>query len=222
MCQMLCDQYTMQARDVRQFTMHAHLMRNPHFLERLLRMADEEQNYVLWLCNTIQTYGGEIPHSIDAPKVGWNEWACLRIDEEQENHDATLVRSAANSLQPEYPDIADQLQRMCEMEKRHREEIRAMLSKSNPDGLPVAIGDQHACAQQKQAWLLQQKMAWFDQRRAQWEADGKPEPWAEWLAQQEIAWTASELPTRELQWLKHWAAEASARDPDTMIEHDRR
>jgi|GEM_PF-6793441 len=54
--------------------------------------------------------------------------------------------------------------------------------------------------QEKQTWLAREKMAWLERRRSVWEANGKPVPWAEWLARREYEWAVNELPNRELHW----------------------
>jgi hypothetical protein len=99
------------------------------------------------------------------------------------------------------------LRQIREDEIRHREEIREMLMKSEPDAVPTAEPLDAERARQKQMWLEQQKMAWLAQRRAEWEAAGKLVPWVEWERQQELKWV-TELPTYELHWEQQLSASA--------------
>gem|GEM_PF-6984490 len=110
-----------------------------------------------------------------------------------------------NTLEPDYPELAEGLRRIRVTEYRHRLALLELESKANPNGLPVAPIGPDMRDEQKQAWLEQQKMAWFEQRRAGWEAGGKQTPWAEWVAERELQWQVNELPNRELQWRLHVA-----------------
>ena len=71
---------------------------------------------------------------MSVPEMGRNEWEYLRIDGEMAEHNATAVQAMANRIQQAYPDIADRCRRIGILEKRHQEEIREKMKKSNPHG----------------------------------------------------------------------------------------
>jgi rubrerythrin len=215
----LQQQYIDEAKDVRQFTEHARRMAYPHFRERLQRIAEEEQSHVAWLADQIQALGGETPHpEFTVHEDGKNIWECLRLDEEEERRDEGRFVERINALELNHPELAAGLRRIRAAEKRHRDELLDLALKSNPNGLPVLSLDQGELDKQKQEWLEQQKMEWFDKRQAAWEAGGKQTPWAEWVAEREVEWKVSELPSRELQWLRRVAEQQLKKKPSSGLE----
>lgn len=201
----LCDQYIDEAKDVAQFEEHARWMTYPHFRERILRIAEEEKAHVRWLYDTIRALGSDIPQLTLTPNLGKNGWECLQMDIEEEKRDGSALRAHINALEAEYPEIAAKLRHIHEDEKRHREELLDLLTKSDPNALPMVTAEFMQREREKQAWLAQQKMEWLEQRQAEWEAAGKPMPWAEWLAEREFAWVTNELPNREIAWTRYLA-----------------
>jgi rubrerythrin len=204
----LCDEYREEARDVAQFARHAERMYYPHFRERLRRITAEEQAHVQWLREQIIALGGHPPTIVHTPKAEQNGWRSLLLDlNEEQQSCATLLEGVRLATHID-PDIAAGLRRIREEEARHREEIRAMFMKSEPDAVAAPEPSGSEGAEQKQKWLAQQKMKWLAQRQAEWEAAGKPEPWGEWEREQELKWV-TELPNYELQWVRQKSWEDS-------------
>jgi len=196
----LRDAYLDAVKDVTHFRQHAERLYYPHFRERLQRIIAEEQTHVQWLQEKILTLGGDLPTPAGPAKLGKNSWENLRMDLEEEKKDYDELLQGLQTAEHLDPAIAEELRRIRHEERKHREELRDLLQKSEPDVPPHPITRQPGVEKQKQAWLEQQKMEWLDERRTMWEADGKSIPWIEWLTQQEYAWTANELPNRELVW----------------------
>ena len=209
--EVLCDEYLDEAKDVAQFEDHARRMTYPQFREQLLRIAEEEKAHVKWLQDKIKALGGEIPQTTFTVKHGKNSWENLMMDIEEEKRDcASVLKQLYTVVEHADPDIAAELRRIRDDEKRHREEILDMLGKSYPYALPHVTADSAQLEKQKQTWLDLQKMEWFARRQAEWEAAGKPIPWAEWVGEKELEWRIKELPNRELIWTKHLAEQVLA------------
>jgi len=128
----LREEYVEEARDVAQFTQHAGRMYYPHFRERLLRIAAEERAHVEWLREKILALGGDIPSLLSMPKSGKNSWECLLMDLDEEKRSCEALLERMHTAEPIDPEIAEGLRRMREEEKRHRQEILDMLTKSSP------------------------------------------------------------------------------------------
>jgi rubrerythrin len=133
--EMLRDAHLKEARDVAQFTRDAERMYYPQFRERLLRIAEEEQAHVAWLRDKIVALGGEVPTVSLPPTVAKNAWEALLRDLDEEKRSYAALLEAMHIAEEAYPEIAEGLQRMCEEEQQHREEILDMLVKSDPSTL---------------------------------------------------------------------------------------
>jgi rubrerythrin len=195
----LCDAYREEVQDVTQFERHAERMYYPQFRERLRRIAAEEQAHVQWLREQILALGGQPPAAAPPAQTGHTNWRNLRLDfDEKKRSDVALLEgiNAATHLGDEF---VTGLRRIRETEARHREEIREMLMKTEPDAVPAPVPADDVEAGEKKAWLEREKMAWLERRKAEWEARGRPDPWAAWIQQQELKWV-TELPNRELEW----------------------
>jgi transposase len=108
-------------------------------------------------------------------------------------------------VEPANPEIADGLRHIRDDEIRHREELVAMLLKSDPYAIPPPAVEHAQLEKQKRDWLEQQKLEWLTTKQAEWETAGKPIPWARWIAERELEWTVNELPSRELAWINRLA-----------------
>jgi rubrerythrin len=201
----LRDCYRKEVQDGAQFRRHAERMYYSQFRERLQQIAVEEQGHVQWLHQQILALGGQPPIVSRTLKAGDNNWQNLLLDFDEEKQSCTTLLEGIELARHVDHNIVKGLQRIRQEELRHREEIRTMLMKSEPDAIPVPEQLNEETARQKQAWLEQQKMAWMAQQQAAWEAAGKPIPWAEWEREQEFKWSV-ELPQYELRWARRLSA----------------
>lgn len=128
----LSREYVEEIRHSIQFQAHAERMHYPQFREKLLRIADEEQRHAKWLKARIIALGGEVPDIPSALQEGMNSWEHLRRDLEEEKRCVSdLTERLATSKQIDR-ETAGTLQQMLEEEKNHREVIRDMLMRSDP------------------------------------------------------------------------------------------
>jgi len=133
--EILRDRYVDESRHVTRFTQHAQKMQYPQFREKLLRIAAEEAQHARWIAEKIRTFGGQLPA---VPKVAAgekNSWQHLLADMEAERQCAADIEEEIREIQPELPAVAEMLERVQEDDKRHREEIRDMLIRSDPQAL---------------------------------------------------------------------------------------
>lgn len=142
-------------------------------------------------------------------KAGDNTWQNLQLDLDEEDQSCATMLKGMQLATHVDEQIEAGLRRIRQEERRHHEEIRDMMMKSEPNAAPMPEPMDAAAAREKQTWLEKQKMAWMDQQQEIWEAAGKPIPWAEWKGEQERKW-AVELPRYELQ----WAQRVAVREPD--------
>lgn len=211
---LLCDAYRHQCENVASFTHHAEHMYYPQLREHLLRVVEEEQSHLQWLAQEITKLGGTIPRSAMSPRSGTNTWENLRLDLEEEQKDDEAFLHGLRVAERCDRELADGLACLRRDEPHHRQQLLDLWHKSEPDAVATPPPQPPEVQQQKRMWLAQQKMEWIEQRRSQWEADGKPIPWAEWLARREYEWTVSELPSRELHWTLQLTAQTAT---DTRV-----
>ncbi len=143
--EMLQDHYVNEARDVAQFEDHAGRMPYPHFRDRLLRIAEEEKTHVEWLRAKIRELGGEEPELSLPIQTGRNAWENLLLNVQEERRDIIAVPERLYSVAERIdPEIAAGLRRMHEQERRHRQEMLAMLMRADPQAAAVApVGRQN-------------------------------------------------------------------------------
>ncbi len=132
---LLCREYAEETRHSIQFKAHASRMHYPQFREALLRIAEEEQEHARWIREKIVGLGGEVPQISFAPEIGLNSWEQLRLDLEEESRCVSdLTERLATSKEID-PEIAEGLRRLLGEEKIHRESIRDMLMRSDPQAV---------------------------------------------------------------------------------------
>ncbi len=132
---MLCQEYAEESHHSVQFKAHAERMHYPQFREALLRISQAEQKHAEWLEEEIIRLGGEVPLISAIPEWGVNSWEQLRLDLEAESRCVSdLTEQLATSKEID-PEIAKGLHRLLDEEKIHREAIRDMLMRSDPQAV---------------------------------------------------------------------------------------
>ena len=198
--EILQTEYRDEVKDVMQMTHHAQYLYYPHFREKLLRIAAEEEAHVRWFAEKIRELGGEIPHVAFSPTLGKNGWECLRMNLEEEKQDRQDMLQRMREVERIDPEIARELRHIRALEWRHYEEILDMMLKSSPDAVFDLTERNPPYQRQKEAWLEQEKTAWLDKRKTEWENRGKSMPWADWQELCAYDWRVNGLPNRELRW----------------------
>ena len=130
--------YTDEIEHADRFVQHAQMQHYPQFREALLRIASEESKHADSIAEKIKELCGWLPAIVKTSPVKGNSWRCLLDDLEEEKRCAAELEEEMLRIKSEYPDIIELLHRIDEEEHKHREEIQAMLMKSDPQALPAA------------------------------------------------------------------------------------
>lgn len=130
--EILQDRYAEEMRHVKLFSRHAAKMQYPQFRERLLAIAADEAGHAECLAEKIKLFGGDLPSVPEAPGNGKNSWQHLLDAIDENTRCSAKLTAMIQTVSDELPDIAQVLQRIFEDSQKHREEIRDMLMRSDP------------------------------------------------------------------------------------------
>src|SRR5262245_37893311 len=125
--------YVEQNQHSARYRIHADRMQYRQFRERLLAIAADDAGYAALLGEQIKTLGERLP---DIPQLEEEpektSWQYLLDDlNEKERCSATLI-AEAQATREEYPTAADILERIYQTSHEHREDLRPMLIRSDP------------------------------------------------------------------------------------------
>lgn len=124
--------YIRKRRHAALFRQHAERMPYPQFRDKLSALADDEGKHAEWLAEKIKLLGGRVP---DVPGVSDTEkssWQYLMEDLAAEQQCAADLVEQAQSLREELPSVAEVLERIYQDGHSHRETLREMLMRSDP------------------------------------------------------------------------------------------
>lgn len=128
----LSSRYIQKSQHAALFKQHAERMPYPQFRDQLLAVAEDEAKHARWLAEKIKLLGGRVP---DVPKVSDMEksgWQYLMEDLAAEQECAAGLVEQAQSLREEAPSIAEVLEQIAREGRNHREALRQMLMRSDP------------------------------------------------------------------------------------------
>ena len=131
----LRSRYADEKQHAAQFIQHAQKMQYPQFREALLRIAADESRHADWIAEKINQLGGSLPPRMKTYSTERNSWQYLLEDLEQERKCSADLETDMLAIGSDYADIVDLLQRIDEEEHKHRDEIREMLMRSDPQAL---------------------------------------------------------------------------------------
>jgi rubrerythrin len=129
---MLKHHYVKESQHIDRYREHAQRMRYPQFRDRLLAIAADEAEHVKWLAEQIRLLGGRVPDVPPLPVSEKNSWQYLLDDLNEEQQCAAELIVQAQSIRDDLPQVAAVLDRINEDGKRHRDLIRDMLMRSDP------------------------------------------------------------------------------------------
>jgi len=130
--EILSQRYIEASQHVARFTYHAERMQYPHFRDRLLTIATEEAKHGEWIAEKIKLLGGRLPEVPPFTATEKTSWQYLSEDLNEEQQRSGELIEQARSLRPELPAVAEVLERIYEDSRRHRETLREMLMRSDP------------------------------------------------------------------------------------------
>ena len=135
--EILMQRYIEKSQHVARFTQHAERMQYQQFRQKLLTIAADEAKHVEWLAEKIKLFGARLPDVPPVPAATKNSWQYLLEDLNEEQHSEAGLIEEAQSLREEFPAVAEVLERIYADGMRHREQIREMLMKSDPQSLSL-------------------------------------------------------------------------------------
>jgi bacterioferritin (cytochrome b1) len=127
--------YADEKQHAERFSQHAARMQYPQFRDALFRIASEELKHADWLAEKIRHLGGRLPMIEEVSSREKNSWQYLLQDLEEERRCADELEEELLSIQSDYPSVVELLQRIDVQERQHRNELREMLMKSDPQAL---------------------------------------------------------------------------------------
>ena len=131
--EILLARYLELNRHAVRFKAHAAKMQYPQFREKLLAIAADETKYAELLAEQIKMIGGNLPIvpplDEDTEKTSW-QYLLDDLNEEQ-LCSATLIEQA-KEVRDELPRVAEVLERIYRESHKHREALREMLMRSDP------------------------------------------------------------------------------------------
>jgi rubrerythrin len=131
----LTHRYIEESQHIARFTRHAERMQYPQFRAKLLAIAADETKHVEWLAEKIKLFGGRLPEVPPVPEPTKNSWQYLLEDLNEHQICAAEVLEEAQRVREALPTVAEVLQRIYDDGGKHRDEIREMLMKSDPQSL---------------------------------------------------------------------------------------
>jgi rubrerythrin len=133
--EILSERYLEKSQHMARFTQHAERMQYPQFRKKLLEIAEDEKKHLESLAEKINTLGDRLPNVPPVTEGTKNSWQYLLEDLTEEQRSAPELLEQAQSLREQFPDIAEMLERIYRDGVKHREAIRDMLMKSDPQSL---------------------------------------------------------------------------------------
>jgi rubrerythrin len=128
----LTDRYVKESQRIARFSQHAQQMQYPQFRDKLLAIAADEAKHLEWLAEKIKLLGGRLPDVPPVPTAEKSSWQYLLEDLNEEQQRAAELIEQAHSLRGELPTVAEVLERIYDDGIRHRETLREMLMRSDP------------------------------------------------------------------------------------------
>lgn len=136
--EILLQQYVEANRRASQLRRHAQDMAYPQFREKLLSIAADESRHGDQIAEKIKLLGAPLPAVPETQFAGGNSWQSLLADLEEQRRSAAELWEQLRRVRPEFPEIAEVLQRVYENGKKHRSEITDMLMRSDPQAFSAS------------------------------------------------------------------------------------
>jgi len=126
--EVLCHRYVRELQHVMRLRQHAERFADGAIGPALLRIAAREAAHLRTIAENIANLGGKLPAVIDFHCSHDNAWEYLRSDLDEERRCIAEIEEDKLRIAGEFPVIAGLLERIETDAKKHREEIRALLS----------------------------------------------------------------------------------------------
>ena len=124
--------YVDERQHAARFRDHAEQMHYAQFRAALHRIATDELDHAELIAQKIRELGGTVPEVPVISATRKNPWGYLMEDLEEERRCGTELDEEILALGRDYEDVAELLRRIEEAERSHRDEIREMMMRTDP------------------------------------------------------------------------------------------
>lgn len=129
--------YVDEMQQADRFKQYARRMHYPQYQGKLLRLATGKSKHAQWIAQKIVAFGGKLQVS-ERRSTDENSWQSLLMALEDENRSADRLPEQLRRIGLEHPDITKFLQDISQKQRKHGDEIREMLMRSDPFALSLA------------------------------------------------------------------------------------
>ena len=134
----LRQRYVEEMQQADRFKQYARRMHYPQYQRKLLQVATETSKHAQWIAEKIVALRGELPEVSERRSTDENSWQSLLMAIEDKNRSAAHLPEQLRGIGLEHPDITNFLQKISYEQKKHRDEIREMLMRSDPFAFSLA------------------------------------------------------------------------------------
>ena len=136
--EILRQRYVEEMQGKSQLTQHAHQMHYPQFREKLLHIAVDKSKHAQRIGEKILAFGDKLPEVPERRATNANSWQHLLTDLAEEKRCADRLPEQIWRIESDHPEISKLLQRIFDAEKMHRQDITAMVMRSDGFALSLA------------------------------------------------------------------------------------
>ena len=130
--------YVEEMQRIERFKQHAEKMHYPQYREKFQQMAKENRQHAERIGEKIVALGGRLPDVAERRSTDENSWQSLSMALDEEYRSADRLPEQLRSIESEHPGITKFLQQVSREQKKHRDEIREMLMRSDPFAFSLA------------------------------------------------------------------------------------
>jgi len=134
----LRQRYVEEMQQTDRLKQQARRMHYPQYQGKLLQLAAEKGKHAQWIAEKIVALGGKLPDVPERRSTDANSWQSLLMALDDKNRSADRLSEQLRRIGLEHPDITKFLQEISHEQKKHRDEIREMMMRSDPFALSLA------------------------------------------------------------------------------------
>jgi bacterioferritin (cytochrome b1) len=130
--------YVEETQGIAQLTRHAHKMHYPQFCRKLLDIAAMKSKHAEWIGERLVALGAKLPEVTERRSKGENSWQYLLNDLAEAKRSADRLPEQLWRIASDHPEISKLLQRIFDAETIFRQDISAMVMRSDGFALSLA------------------------------------------------------------------------------------
>ena len=134
----LRQRYIEEMQQADRFKGYAEKMHYPQFNEKLRAIANEKRRHAEQIAEKLVALGCKLPAVPENTSSNENSWRQLLNALDEEYRSADDLVDQLRGILSDRPDITELLQQISQEQKKHRDEIREMLMRSDPFALSLS------------------------------------------------------------------------------------